>query len=89
MNLPVKSAKMFKGKRRVIALTRSIIGGFTSSKRTIGVLLMNCSRSGMFYCLLWYVSLYVVVCGMSSEKPYSIMLLYVFWTVFDLFYIVN
>ena len=46
------------------------IGGFTSSQRIIGVLLINCSRSGMFYCVLWYVSLYVVVCGMSSEKPY-------------------
>ena len=46
------------------------IGGFTSSQRIIGVLLINCSRSGMFYCVLWYVSLYVVVCGISSEKPY-------------------
>ena len=46
------------------------IGGFTSSQRIIGVFLINCSRSGMFYCVLWYVSLYVVVCGMSSEKPY-------------------
>ena len=26
----------------------------------------------MFYCVLWYVSLYVVVCGMSSEKPYPL-----------------
>ena len=39
------------------------IGGFTSSQRTIGVLLINCSRSGMFYCgcgmfhcTQWYVA---------------------------------
>ena len=48
-----------------------LIGGFTSSQHTIGVLLINCSRSGMFYYVLWYVSLFVVVCGMSSEKPYT------------------
>ena len=51
-------------------LSDKAIGGFTSSQRTIGVLLINCSLSGMFYCVLWYVSLFVVVCGMSSEKPY-------------------
>ena len=45
----------------LLAVSRHPIDLFSSSQRTIGVLLINCSRSGMFYCTLWYVLLYVVV----------------------------